>query len=181
MNKKLFGLILPLLLVFGSCSEQDPFTGTNGIRFNMNGKKYVLHNGLFKMKPMSKTEDGVTISSTLNGPTALDICSITIKLCPLDQLVADTEYHTGEYGISSEVSILSMDVSDMTSVAKETSESGDLASEIEEETESAPPVQLQGWVKRVASETAELELLFEFNGTDEAGNEYVIKHGFLRL
>lgn len=28
---------------------------------------------------------------------------------------------------------------------------------------------------------SELELLFEFDVTDEAGNNYVIKHGFLRL
>ena len=97
----------------------------------------------------------------------------------------DKEYNTGENGISAEISPFSMGLSDIASAVSSASasENTDEATESESETteKSASPIQLQGWVKRVASETAKLELLFEFNGKDDAGNEYVIKHGFLRL
>ena len=149
----------------------DPFTGTEGIRFNLNGKKYVMQSDFFNTSPFRETADSVTVNSTLSGPSAIDICSFYLKLCPLEQLAVDKEYKTGENGISAEISPFSMGLSDIASAE----------SESEPTQKSASPIQLQGWVKRVASETAKLELLFEFNGKDDAGNEYVIKHGFLRL
>ena len=159
----------------------DPFTGTEGIRFNLNGKKYVMQSEFFSLSPLRETADSVTVNSTLSGPSAIDICSFKLKLCPLEQLAVDKEYNTGESGISAEISPFSMGLADITSAISSTSENMGQASESETKVESSAPIQLQGWVKRVASETAKLELLFEFNGKDEAGNEYVIKHGFLRL
>ena len=158
----------------------DPFTGEEGIRFNMNGRKYVMQSGLFGISPLWEKEDGVTIYTSLSGPSALDMCSFRLNLCNLDQLAVDKEYNTGENGITAEISPLSVSFSDIASTVKE---SADQETEVQENTEEtvAKPVPLQGWVKRVASENAKLELLFEFSGKDEAGNEYVIKHGFLRL
>lgn len=182
--RKLFLLTTVFLLALSSCSEMDPFTGTEGIRFNLNGKKYVMQSELFNISPLRETADSVTVSSTLSGPSVIDICSFYLKLCPLEQLAVDKEYNTGENGISAEISPFSMGLADLTSaVASASSDSMEQAAESESETtqKSASPIQLQGWVKRVASETAKLELLFEFNGKDDAGNEYVIKHGFLRL
>lgn len=183
--RKLLLLTTAFLLALSSCSEMDPFTGTEGIRFNLNGKKYVMQGDLFKISPLRETEDGITISSTLSGPSAIDICSFTLNLCQLDQLAVDKEYKTGESGISAEISPFSMGLADIASAVSSdsSSEKTEQATESESETteKSTSPIQLQGWVKRVASETATLELLFEFNGKDDAGNEYVIKHGFLRL
>ena len=169
--RKLFLPTTVFLLALSSCSEMDPFTGTEGIRFNLNGKKYVMQSELFNISPLRETADSVTVSSTLSGPSVIDICSFYLKLCPLEQLAVDKEYNTGENGISAEISPFSMGLADLASAE----------SESESTEKSASPIQLQGWVKRVASETATLELLFEFNGKDDAGNEYVIKHGFLRL
>ena len=171
--RKLLLLTTAFLLALSSCSEMDPFTGTEGIRFNMNGKKYVMQSGLLNVSPLWETADSVTVSSTLSGPSAIDVCTFRLKLCPLEQLAVDKEYNTGESGISAEISPFSIGFSDLVSAAAE--------SETETKTESSAPVQLQGWVKRVASESAQLELLFEFSGKDVAGNEFVIKHGFLRL
>ena len=181
--KKLFLLTTVFLLALSACSEMDPFTGTEGIRFNLNGKKYVMQSELFNISPLRETADSATVNSTLTGPSAIDICSFYLKLCPLEQLAADKEYKTGENGISAEISPFSMGLSDIASAVSSASENKDETIEPEPETtqKSASPIQLQGWVKRVASETAKLELLFEFNGKDDAGNEYVIKHGFLRL
>ena len=181
--RKLLLLTATALLALSSCSEMDPFTGTEGIRFNLNGKKYVMQSDLFKISPLKETADSVTISSTLSGPSAIDICSFYLKLCPLEQLAADKEYNTGENGISAEISAFSMGFADIASAVSSASETKEQAAESESETteKSSAPVQLQGWVKRVASEDAKLELLFEFSGKDDAGNEYVIKHGFLRL
>lgn len=161
----------------------DPFTGEEGIRFNLNGKKYVMQGNLLNLLPMTETDDGISINATMSGPGTVDMCTFTLKLCTLDQLAVDTEYKTGENGISSEISLLSIGLSELSSAIKESSETGDQVSEAQEETgkTTAPPIQLQGWIKRVASESAQLELLFEFNGKDEEGKEYVIKHGFLRL
>ena len=169
--RKLLLLTATALLALSSCSEMDPFTGTEGIRFNLNGKKYVMQSDLFNTSPLRETADSVTVNSTLSGPSAIDVCSFYLKLCPLEQLAVDKEYKTGENGISAEISPFSMGLADLTSAE----------SESETTQKSASPIQLQGWVKRVASETAKLELLFEFSGKDDAGNEYVIKHGFLRL
>ena len=183
--RKLLLLTATALLALSSCSEMDPFTGTEGIRFNLNGKKYVMQSELFNISPLRETADSATVNSTLSGPSAIDICSFYLKLCPLEQLAVDKEYKTGENGISAEISPFSMGLSDIASAVSSasTSENTDQATESESETtqKSASPIQLQGWVKRVASETAKLELLFEFSGKDDAGNEYVIKHGFLRL
>ena len=160
----------------------DPFTGEEGIRFNMNGQKYVMQGGFFSLTPLRETEDGVSIVSSMTGPSALDMCTITINLCPVDQLAIGTEYKTGENGISSELSVMSLGLSDLASAAKEAAETVEESSQTQEQAkEEVPPVQLQGWVKRVASETAQLELLFEFSGKAQDGTEYVIKHGFLRL
>ena len=183
--RKLLLLTTAFLLALSSCSEMDPFTGTEGIRFNLNGKKYVMQSDLFKISPLRETADSTTINSTLSGPSAIDICSFYLKLCPLEQLAVDKEYKTGESGISAEISPFSMGLSDIASAVSSasSSETTDEVSEAESESkaESAAPIQLQGWVKRVASEAARLELLFEFSGKDDAGNEYIIKHGFLRL
>lgn len=179
--RKLLLLTATVLLTLSSCSEMDPFTGSEGIRFNLNGKKYVMQSELLSTSPLRETADSVTVNSTLSGPSAIDICSFYLKLCPLEQLAVDKEYSTGENGISAEISPFSMGLSDIASAISSTSEAKEQATESESTNDSNAPIQLQGWVKRVASETAKLELLFEFNGKDQAGNEYVIKHGFLRL
>ena len=179
--RKLLLLTTSVLLALSSCSEMDPFTGTEGIRFNLNGKKYVMQSDLFNISPLRETADSVTVSSTLTGPSAIDICSFSLKLCPLEQLAVDKEYKTGESGISAEISPFSMDLSDIASAVSGTSDTADQDSESETLASSSTPIQMQGWIKRVASETSKLELLFEFSGKDEAGNEYEIKHGFMRL
>ena len=176
--RKLFLLTTAFLLALSSCTEMDPFTGTEGIRFNMNGKKYVLQSDFLSSSPLRETADGITIKSSLSGPSAIDFCSFTLNLCTLEQLAVDKEYNTGENGISAEISPFSMGLSDLASAVSSASESETTE---QEEATTTPPIQLQGWVKRMASETAQLELLFEFNGKDQDGNEYVIKHGFLRL
>ena len=179
--RRLLLSITTLLLALSSCTQMDPFTGTEGIRFNLNGKKYVMQGDLFKISPLRETEDGITITSTLSGPAAIDICSFTLNLCPIDQLAVDKEYKTGEKGISAEISPFSLGLSDIAQAAASTSETSEEVSQSETKEDTSAPILMQGWVKRVASETAKLELLFEFSGKDQAGNEYVIKHGFLRL
>ena len=180
--RKLLLPIAVLLLTVCSCSDMDPFMGTDGIRFNMNGKKYVMQKEFFGLiSPMSKTDDGIIISASLTGPSALDMCYFTLNLCLEDQLAVDKEYKTGENGISANISTFSVGLSDLASAAQSANEE-EVSEATSEAKEEAAPVQLQGWVKRVASEDAsKLEVLFEFSGKDAEGNEYVIKHGFLRL
>ena len=100
-------------------------------------------------------------------------------------MTVDKEFKTGENGISAEIELL---LSDMPSLGEVVSAVSDTSEESEESEETAteakekvPPVQMSGWVKRVASETGKLEVLFELTGKDEAGNQYELKHGFLRL
>lgn len=175
-----------MLLAVTSCyKDLDPFEGTDGIRFNLNGKKYVQQSGWLSVSPLNETEDGIIISSSMSGPSFLDLCTFTLNLCPLEQLTVDKEFKTGENGISAEIELL---LSDMPSLGEVVSAVSDTSEESEEGEETAteakekvPPVQMSGWVKRVASETGKLEVLFELTGKDEAGNQYELKHGFLRL
>lgn len=184
--KKLLLPLMALLLAATSCyKDLDPFEGTDGIRFNLNGKKYVMQSGWLSGNPLSQTEDGMVISSSMSGPSFLDLCSFTLNLCPLEQLAVDTEYKTGQNGISAEIELLLSDMPSLGEVVSAVSDTSEESEESEETTtetkEKLPPVQLSGWVKRVASETGKLEVLFELNGKDEAGNQYELKHGFLRL
>lgn len=175
MKKLLLLPFMALLLGAASCSTSlDPFEGTDGIRFNLNGKKYVMQSGFFSGIPLVETEDGITVSASMSGPSILDFVSFTLFLCKEDQLVQDKEYKTGENGISAQIKPF---VPSTPTIAEAETE----GEESEQEVKETPPVQLQGWVKRVASQTEQLEILFEFTGKDADGNEYVIKHGFLRL
>ena len=174
--KKLLLPIIALLLTAGSCtSSMDPFEGTDGIRFNLNGKKYVMQSGLLGLDPLVETEDGRIVKANMQGPSFLDLVSFTLNLCKADQLAVDKEYKTGENGISATIKPYVPSTPTIAAVEEDTTEPKE---EVKPET---PPVQLQGWVKRVASETDQLEILFEFTGKDTEGNEFVIKHGFLRL
>lgn len=174
--KKLLLPIIALLLTAGSCtSSLDPFEGTDGIRFNLNGKKYVMQSGILGLSPVVETEDGLTVRANMQGPSFLDFVSFSLDLCKADQLAVDKEYKTGENGISATIKPY---VPSTPSIAATEEDAAEPKEEAKPET---PPVQLQGWVKRVASETEQLEILFEFTGKDAEGNEYVIKHGFLRL
>lgn len=172
--RKLLLPFMALLLAAGSCtSSLDPFEGTEGIRFNLNGKKYVMQSGFFSLAPLIETEDGIIVSASMSGPSILDFVSFNLNLCTADQLAVDKEYKTGENGISATIKPYVPSTTSITATEEEETK--------EEVTPETPPVQLQGWVKRVASETEQLEVLFEFTGKDTEGNEYVIKHGFLRL
>jgi len=184
--RKLLLPLMALLMAVSSCyTDMDPFEGTDGIRFNLNGKKYVMQSGWLSTSPLSETEDGIVISSSMSGPSFLDLCSFTLNLCPLEQLAEDKEYKTGENGISAEIELLLSDMpslGEVVSAAADLSESSEESEETTTETkEKLPPVQMSGWVKRVASEAGKLEVLFELNGKDQDGNQYELKHGFLRL
>ena len=185
MRKLLLPLTALLLAVTSCYKDLDPFEGTDGIRFNLNGKKYVQQSGWLSVSPLNETEDGIVISSSMSGPSFLDLCTFTLNLCPLEQLTVDKEFKTGENGISAEIELLLSDMPSLGEVVSAVSDTSEVSEESEEtatETkEKVPPVQMSGWVKRVASETGKLEVLFELSGKDEAGNQYELKHGFLRL
>lgn len=178
MRKLLLPIVAALLAVWSCSSDLDPFEGTDGIRFNLNGIKYVMQDGFMSPIPLEVTETGVVINASMSGSSLLDVASITINLCPLDQLAVDTEYKTGENGISAELLLYFSGMPDIWTALSSKPEEPAAEAQPQEDPQ---PIPLEGWVKRVASETEKLELLFEFSGKDPEGNQYELKHGFLRL
>lgn len=156
-KKALAGLCCLLFLT--SCIQRlDPFTGTDGVRANINGDKYVMAN-LVAFSPVAHCTDNsfsaqaslVHINKSLSKSSPSSGYSLSISLDNIDALATGSQYMLGE-GRNGEAKLTPY------------SNNG-----------NAETVSLQGWI-RFLSLSPKVVARFELESPG-----YEVRHGLLRL
>ena len=156
-KKALAGLCC-LLLVTSCVKRLDPFSGTDGVRANINGDKYVMEY-LVAFNPVAHCTDNsfsiqttlVHINKSLSQSSSSSGYSFSISLDNSDALVAGYQYILGE-GRNGEAKLTPY------------SNNG-----------NAEAVSLQGWI-RFLSLSPKVVARFELESPG-----YEVRHGLLRL
>ena len=162
--KKALAGLSGLLLVTSCIQRLDPFTGTDGVRANINGDKYVMEN-LVIYSPVAYCSDNsfsmqaslVHISRSLEPSTNSVLSksgfSLSISLENSNNLEAGYQYLLGK------------------------GKSGEAKLEPLVNNGDAEAISLQGWI-RFLSLSPKVVARFEL---ESPGKEYEVRHGLLRL
>lgn len=159
--KRLLFLAIPLLCILTGCfKDMDPFEGGDGVRTNLNGCKCV----------MLGTPGNVYISST--G----DAGSYSVKSDVTMLRILDHHQFQLDFNIADTVAIVAnQEYKIGTGNYKVT-----LVGPKEAPGEEIP---LKGWVKFLQLNPSGriVEARFELDGKDSSGQDYTLRHGFMRL